>query len=137
MSENLLLENTGGCIAIVVYDYHPYTQELIDAYRLSNMPMPDRIYQAWDSVIRQLAAQTDVLTVSFMTEADPGDPDVARADYSVPELAGAVLIIDVSVEGQGVNESDEATVNINTENGTLVFGMQLAVGARVKITYKK
>lgn len=134
MAEQYLI-NSCGMIVTVGYTYHPLTKYLMTEYSKANEPQQSRIYKAWDYVIRALVA-ANASTYFERFEVTDAGAGVAQTHYNFPELVDAI-ILDVTIEGQGVNESDPMTVNIDTETGDVDFGIGLTIGAQIKITCKK
>lgn len=129
------LINTCGFIVTVGYTYHDLTKYLMTEYSMANEPQQTRIYKAWDHVIRKLVS-ANASTYFVRLEVTDAGGGVPQTFYNIPELVNAE-ILDVTNEGQGVNESDPTVVDINTETGDVNFGMGLTIGAQIKITYKK
>jgi hypothetical protein len=124
-----------GCVVTIEYVYDDLTKTLIEAYKLSGKDMPERIYKAWDNVIRTLKSlSATIYTLRFEIG---GDEDNPQLEYLYEELIGG-FITDVEVEGIGIDETDPVTIEINTETGLVLFGANRAsYGQKVKITYKK
>lgn len=132
VSETVVVDNI-GCYIVVVYDYHPITEQEIIGYKMANMPQPDQIYKTWDYRNRALlAASTNQIDyVRFEIEDAGGGVPVTA--YQFDELINVLKVLDVTIEGQGVLES---RVTINTVTGQLTI-TDVVVGQYVKVTYKK
>ncbi len=143
VSEDLFITEC-GCIVVVNYEYLQITLDEIDGYKRYGMPMPEGIYRTWDIRNRALLNATKEVFVDRFDVEDSGnvDPDTGFAIpvtvYNRPDLIGTdVTIIGVTIEGQGIDETNPVTVNVDTVTGDVTFGIGLTVGQKVKIEYKK
>lgn len=133
--ENPLVQNT-GCTVTVTHEFLQITLDEIQAYKDAGVPQPVSIYIAWDERNRALLSGVSIKQPYFFRfEIEDDGTGNAVLSYTIPELEDAE-ILGVSVEGQGLNESDSAIVSINVSTGQVVFG-NVSVGQQVKIDYKK
>lgn len=127
--EAILLENI-GCIVSVEYEYLQITKDEIAAYESINLRYPPTIYKAWDARNRALlAGSMEIATERFEVTAD-GD-----FVYNVEDLIGGVLL-GVTVEGIGIDESNPAEVEVNTVTGDVTI-KEAITGQKVLVTFKK
>lgn len=137
--ESILIDDGCGCV-VVVYVYDELTLYLIDEYSKAGYPMPERIKKAWDYVIKALKTRTTDtvrITIAGTGTYDADGNEIPVTEYLIDELAGALKIIDVSMEGQGINESDPLQIDINTTTGLVQFGITVTVGAKIKFVFNK
>lgn len=98
------------------YEYDPLTQHLIDEYLKAEMPMPERVYKAWDYVIRSLQQDAPddgkVLTIRVKTSGSSLVlPDKMKGRYiqTIVINNDALNPMQYLQEGDTIFRTDEGT----------------------------
>lgn len=98
------------------YEYDPLTQHLIDEYLKAEMPMPERVYKAWDYVIRSLQQEAPddgkVLTIRVKTSGSSLVlPDKMKGRYiqTIVINKDALNPMQYLQEGDTIFRADEGT----------------------------
>lgn len=129
-----LLENTGAQV-IVEHDYHELTLQIITAEKNAGQPRPTMIYEALDAVIRDLKASPALNTAWIDIIEDPENAGQPKLVYSVPEIEDATIIA-ASYESTILDERVTTQININTTTAIVTVNLDVAIGGKIKITYK-
>lgn len=132
---NTILLDTCKIPVKVIYDWDELVLLMVKQHDLDGTPQSDRIYDMWNTIITDLKARSASTYVEYIDVVKV--EGVIKTEYYVVALEDALRVIDVSIEGQAIDETDENLVTINLETSTVTFGIDLAEGARIKIEYVK